>query len=280
VSARSVAEHRAFYARLVVRMGGSADERLIAAFDSVEREHFVGPGPWSVFVDGGYVVTPSDDPIFLYQDVVVGLATERHINNGQPSLHARCLAAAAVSAGCRAIHVGAGSGYYTAMLANLVGDAGAVTAYEIEPDLAERARGNLCALANVEVVGKSATEGALPSADLIYVNAGATHPPAGWLDALNVGGRLVFPLTPNEGFGVMLLVTRRAADVYAADVIAPVQFIPCIGARDDAMSQAIMAALRARVIMTTRSLRRGVAPDDTVTVAGDGWWLSSAEPVA
>ena len=51
------------------------------------RGSFVGPGPWKVFAGSNYVETPTDDAAFLYQDVVVALAPERRINNGEPSLH-------------------------------------------------------------------------------------------------------------------------------------------------------------------------------------------------
>ena len=206
--ASSVQAHREFYAKFVVRSAGSTDEQLIAAFAATDRAHYVGSGPWPIFVNPGYLSTPSDDPVFLYQDILVGLATERGINNGQPSLHARCLAACSVKLDEIVVQIGAGTGYYTAILAALVGGDGYVTAYEIEDDLARRARINLRHLPNVTVMGSSTSIEALPDADLIYVNAGATHPLPIWLDALNIGGRLIFPLTPNEGFGVMLLVTR------------------------------------------------------------------------
>ena len=146
----------------------------------------------------------------LYQDIVIGIATDRGINNGQPSLHARCLAACAPRPGETVIHVGAGTGYYTAVLARLIDNNGRILAFEIEPDLAARARENLAHLSNVAVSAASGTEGSLPSSDLIHVNAGATYPIPSWLDALNIGGRLIFPLTPNEGFGCMLLVRVKA----------------------------------------------------------------------
>jgi protein-L-isoaspartate(D-aspartate) O-methyltransferase len=277
-AASSVQEHRDFYANFIVKSAGSSDERLIAAFSITDRAHYVGPGPWPIFVNSGYLSTPSDDPVFLYQDILVGLATERGINNGQPSLHARCLAACAVKLDEAVVHIGTGTGYYTAILAALVGSEGHVTAYEIEDDLARRARINLQHLPSVSVLGCSASTGELPNADLIYVNAGATHPLPTWLDALNIGGRLIFPLTPSEGFGVMLLVTRQGSESYAATVVVSVTFIPCIGARDEATSKAISAALRSRAIMGTKSLHRSSVPDATACCAGEGWWLSSAEP--
>lgn len=273
----SLQDHRDFYANFVVRGAGASDERLIAAFASVEREHYVGAGPWRIFVGSGYLPTVCADPCLLYQDVLVGLASDRGINNGQPSLHARCLAACAPRDGESVLHVGAGTGYYTAILAALVGATGSVVAYEIEADLAARARHNLGHLATVRVEQASATVGTLPQADVIYVNAGATHPMPAWLDALNLGGRLLFPLTPNEGHGCMLLVTRRGPAAYEAAVVTRAAFIPCVGARDDAASAALAAALETRSLKTVRSLRRGTQPDHTAWCVGKGWWLSTAE---
>jgi protein-L-isoaspartate(D-aspartate) O-methyltransferase len=112
------------------------DGRLVSAFALTPRERFVGPGPWKVFTAHGYIETPSDDPALLYQDVVVALAPERAINNGQPVLHALCLAALHVKEGETVVHVGAGTGYYTAILSKLAGPTGSVIAYEIEQDLA------------------------------------------------------------------------------------------------------------------------------------------------
>ncbi len=275
---KSIQDYRDFYANFIVKSVGSSSGELIAAFAATERERFVGKGPWPIFVGSGYIPTLSDDPRLLYQDVLVGLATDRGINNGQPTLHARCLAACAPTVGESVIHIGAGSGYYTAILAALVGGTGDIVAYEIERDLAEQARSNLLPLPNVKVIGASASETVLPATDVIYVNAGATHPLASWLNALNDGGRLMFPLTPNEGFGGMLLVTRRNAASYAASIVTRASFIPCIGARDDATSKALTAALETQSIKAVKSLRRDTRPDNTSWCVGAGWWLSTAEP--
>ena len=272
-----VQAHREFFANFIVRSVGSSSASLIAAFASVPREHFVGSGPWPVCVFPGYLPTISDDPRHLYQDILIGLATDRGINNGQPSLHACCLDACAPAEGEAVLHIGAGTGYYTAVLAALVGPTGRVVAYEIEPDLAARAAANLKALANATVLSASAIDTALPKSDVIYVNAGATHPPASWLDALNVGGRLLFPLTPNEGLGCMLLVTRRTPANYTASIVMRAAFIPCIGARDDDASRSLAAALETQSFESVKSLRRSTPPDHTAWCAGSGWWLSTAE---
>lgn len=266
---------RLFYADLITAKGGVRSDVLKAAFARTPRERFVGPGPWRIFTPAGYIETPSDDPAFIYQDVVVGLATERLINNGEPSLHARCLGALAPELGEHVLHVGAGTGYYSAVLAELVGEAGRVDAYEIEADIAARAAANLSDRANVQVHARSGADGPLPRCDGIYVNAGATAPMAAWLDALNDGGRLLFPLTPHEGPGGMLLV-RREGQRFAARIISWAMFIPCIGARDAAQSQRLAQAFQRKDIGQVKSLRRGGPPDASCWVDGDGWWLSTA----
>lgn len=167
-----------------------------------------------------YVPTPAADPVYLYTDDVVGIVPERHINNGQPSLHAFLLSQAAPRAGEHIVHVGAGAGYYSAIMAKLVGASGKVTAIEFEPELAARAKANLAPYPNVSVVPGDGSSVAFDTADVIYVNAGATRPANIWLDRLNNGGRLILPLTTDLGFtssnwsnmhlrGAVFLVMRR-----------------------------------------------------------------------
>jgi len=276
--------HRTFFAELITSSAGGAANhpRLAAAFASTLRENFVGSGPWKVFAGGGYVETPTDDPAFLYQDVVVAISTERKINNGQPILHAICLAALNVKEGESVVHVGAGTGYYTAILAKLTGPTGSVVAYEIEQDLAERAGRNLTGLPNVTVRYASGSQGALPECDVIYVSAGASYPLDIWLDALRVGGRLLFPLTsadgPGEipGVGAILLIRRAAVDRYEARFICGAAFIPCVGARDDQTAGKLSAAFKRSDSRNVKSLRRNSPPDETCWCAGNGWWLSTA----
>src|SRR5262249_54752597 len=144
---------------------------------------------------------PSDDPVYLYTDDVIGILPERHLNNGQPSLHAALIAEAAPQTGGHVVHVGAGIGYYTAILAELVGPSGSVTAIEFDPALAARVASNFSKFANVQVIQGDGAVMPFDPADVIYINAGATRPAASWLDGLKEGGRLILPLTTNEGFG-------------------------------------------------------------------------------
>ncbi|HEU5296241.1 MAG TPA: protein-L-isoaspartate(D-aspartate) O-methyltransferase [Burkholderiaceae bacterium] len=253
--------------------------RLREAFAGTPREDFVGPPPWPLL---GHAIGRlwTDDVRELYQDVLVGLDVERGINNGQPSLHARGLAACDPRPGDTVLHVGAGTGYYTAILARLVETDGTVIAYEIESDLAARAAVNLKPWPQASVRAVSGAAPPLPACDVVYVSAGATHPLAAWLDALRDGGRLVFPLTPDDGTGCMLLVTRLRGERYAARSLMRVSFIACVGARDAAASAALRRAFALGPVEAVRSLHRDARPDDSAWCAGPDWWLSTRPPDA
>lgn len=274
---------RRFYARLVASGagGGELADRIEDAFAFVPREHFLGPGPWSVprFAPRGpdFVTTPNADPILVYQNVLFALDKEKGINNGEPWLHGEMIAALDPDRGDTVLHIGCGSGYYTAILAQLVGPKGRVVAYEIEPGLALRAGENLEPWETVTVRGASGAGSVLPLANAIYVNAGATRPEAVWLDALAEKGRLVFPLSgSNEGggWGVTLLV-RRSGEAFSARVIGRSGFIGCVGASDSEEARAVGQALSSGAIWRARQLVRGGVPDASAVLVGEDWWLSS-----
>jgi protein-L-isoaspartate(D-aspartate) O-methyltransferase len=268
--------HRLFFANLVTAQAGiPPGSELAAALASTPREQFVGPPPWKVFTRSGYVETLTDDPAVLYQDVVVSLGGEGPLNNGQPTLHAFCLAALAPKKGERVVHVGAGTGYYTTLLAKLVGETGVVDAYEIEPTLAQRATDNLAKFPNVTVHARSGAEGTLPTCDVLYVNAGATEPLAVWLDALRPKGRLLFPMTPDAGVGAMLLITKQENGSFTASFLLQVQFVPCIGARNEATAQKLTEVFQGDSWTKVRSLHRNDKVDDSCWCSGPGWWLST-----
>jgi protein-L-isoaspartate(D-aspartate) O-methyltransferase len=159
------------------------------------------------------------------------------------------------------------------MLGKLVGEQGRVDAYEIESDLAVRARENLIGMPWIHVHGESGTAGPLPECEVLYVSAGATDPLDVWLDALRVGGRLLFPLTPDEGYGGMLLVTRWK-EGYAARFLCGAKFVGCEGGRDAAMGQRLTACFSKDRTAEVKSLERGGEADETAWCAGANWWLS------
>jgi len=262
------------YAAFVAALGASGDQRIEAAFAAVERERYCGDGPWLVATGEGYARTPSPDPDFLYRNAAIGLVPERGLNNGEPGSHALWLKAVEPKAGEYVAHIGAVAGYYTAILAELVGGEGRVDAYEIDPEIAESARRNLADRANVFVHTRSGAAGALPDVDVVYVNAGATAPMAVWLDALRRDGRLIFPLTPDVGIGGMLHVGWRADGVYSARFVSGAVFFQCDGARNAGEAARLSAALASGGAKDVRRLHRGTTPDSSCWLAGDGWWLS------
>lgn len=265
---------RSAYARQVSATAGiPPGSEIESALATIRREKFVGPPPWTVLSDRGRLRTASEDPAALYQDVLISLGGEPGLNNGQPSLHAMCLAALDLRRGEHVVHVGAGTGYYTAAMAMLVGETGVVDAYEIEPDLAARAAENLAEFRQVQVNGRSGAVAPLPECDAIYVSAAAAEPLAIWLDALRLKGRLLFPLAPADGTGEMLMLTSKTCEEYAVGFLGPVQFVPLIGAQDEQAGRALQAAYRRGHWRGARRLVRNSAPDESCWLAGQGWWM-------
>jgi len=267
---------REFYAKMAAAAGGQLRDELERAFEIVPREHFLGPGPWLAIssISGIQVATPTDDPIHVYQNVLFALDREKRINNGEPFLHGQLLGALSPARGNVVLHIGCGTGYYTAILAHLVGPSGKVIAYEIEPELGQRAVENLKSLDNVEVrLASGIDDEQLPRCDAIYVNAGATRPVYGWLDALNEGGKLLFPLVGLKGAGVTLLTTMLQGSI-ATRVIGYCGFVPCRDAFEPAEATKVTAAFYSGALWKARSLIRNDEPDQNAVLIGKGWWLS------
>jgi protein-L-isoaspartate(D-aspartate) O-methyltransferase len=272
---------RRAYARRIMAHLGVSDRRIEAAFASVKREDFLGRGPWPIIRWGrGYISSPSRNPVYLYDDVVVGIIPERNLNNGQPSLHAWLITNAAPKAGEHVVHVGAGVGYYTAILHRLVGRRGRITAIEFDSDLAARLATNFVGARNVEIVEGDGARVPFDSADIIYVNAGATKPAEAWLDRLADRGRLILPLTAGEfpsgdvRQGAVFRIERRGG-AFLAERISGVAIFPCEGMRD-ALSEAALAAAfeKGRVQEVKRLYRRDDVPEEDCWLRGTGWCLA------
>lgn len=272
-------DFRQVFAHVVATRGDCENPRIREAFARVPRHEFVGPAPW-YFTEHG-AAAGSDDPALLYQDVPMGLARERGIPTGLPSLHARALDACDIRAGERVVHVGAGAGYYTAILAELVGEGGQVLGYEIDAALAASAAEHLRAWPWARVEHAPGTSAPIAGADLIYVCAGVEAIPPSWLASLRPRARLLLPLVPYDHEGGVLLVQHLGSDsALSAAFVCPARFVPCIGAEADAGARERLAlAFRSGTRERVRSLRRAPAePDASAWYAGQGWWLSTREP--
>lgn len=251
------------FAETLRREAGLRSDALVRAFGTVPRERFVGPGPWQTLVMSdplAYRVTADDDPRHLYANVLVALDPARHLNNGEPTALARWLDALDLAPGARFLHLGCGVGYYTAIAAEVVSQAGSVVGVEVDAELAERARRNLESYANVTVVCGDGSHLAAGAFDVIFVNAGATEVLPGWTDQLRPGGRLLVPLTVGGlgvgvGLGHMLLVTRRDAG-FVARFVSPVGVFHCVGARSEEGEDLLQKAYARGDEGSVRSLRR------------------------
>jgi protein-L-isoaspartate(D-aspartate) O-methyltransferase len=236
---------------------------------------------------GTYRPTPDDDPVYLYDDVLVGIVPELGLNNGAPSYHAPVLANAGIQEGEHVVHIGAGTGYYTAIMAHLAGSFGKVTAIEFEPGLAERAKNNLAHLGNVQVLRGDGAAVDFEPANVIYVNAGATHPADRWLDGLTEGGRLMLPLTRvkqtdgNARHGRVFRIERRGSD-YLVCPVSDVAVYPCEGIGRDADAEAAIAAAIEKDIdsrtegwrRVTRLYRHANIPLERCWLRASGWVLA------
>jgi protein-L-isoaspartate(D-aspartate) O-methyltransferase len=244
------AQRRWFADDLRLRAPVERNPAIVEAFAAVPRERFLGPPPWRLhadrFPEHAVFVTPDGAPAWVHHDVLVSIDARRALNNGLPSLWARSFDQLDWRRGQRVMQVGAGTGYYAAVLAEMVGPQGRVIAVEIDDELAARARESLVPWTNVEAVHGDGCAHDPGEVDMIIVCAGATHPAPLWLDRLAPGGQLLMPLTADNRLGFLLRATRgrdldpgqivlpqaRASNRFEATWIGPVGIFPCAGARD------------------------------------------------
>ena len=186
---RSVELRRDLVERL--RAGGYLhDDAVAAAFGAVPRELFLAAHAERHGLDDVY----RDDAIVTRRDATTGQPTS---SSSQPAIMARMLEMLGVAAGDRVLEIGAGTGYNAALLARLVGDAGAVTSVELDADVAVDARRALLAArspARVEVGDGAGGWPAAAPVDGVIATASTEQIPRPWFDQLRPGGRLVVPL--------------------------------------------------------------------------------------
>lgn len=288
----TIDECRSFYAQEVRFTANLRTPGLVQAFAKVPRERFLGPGPWQLGSAEARAMSAAgplqlsyvsvEDPRDLYHNVVVSLDREKDINNGQPSALGRWIDSLALLPGERVYHLGCGVGYYTALIAEVVGPGGKVLGLELQSELAQRAQQNLAAYAQVKV---EAGDGALfdpGDCDAILINCGVTHPQAVWLDRLREGGRLVVPITvpmnATAGQGLMLKIVRSGG-TYSTELVTTLAIFSGVRLRDPALEQQILNGLRSGGLLRLKSVRRDAhEPGETCVVHGQDVCLSLLEP--
>ncbi len=264
------------FAREISR--GFETPRLEEALARVPREEFLGPGPWLTLPDAaGYRSTPDADPRHVYADVAVAIDPRRILNSGAPRFIASVLDMLAIREGDHVVHVGCATGYYTAILAELVGPAGRVLAVELDPELAARAERLLRRYRQVRVLHADGLSQPETPAHAIFVDGGVTHPQPRWLDALPVGGRLALPLTAlrpptrirrivRDNGGRVLYLQRESLG-WAARFGSICGIQPLLGGRRADVQERLRIAYEGGAADAVRSLRR--EPHDA---AADCWF--------
>jgi len=174
-----------------LRANTITDPRLIAAFENLARERFVAPELAGV----------------AYVDRNLPLGDGRHLL--EPMVLARMLQALAISEDDVALDVGCGTGYSTALMAQL---AATVVALESDPALALRANENLSGLGvdNAAVVEGNLAEGYPSQApyDAVFIGGAVPEIPAALSAQLADGGRLCAVLADDTGATQARLVMR------------------------------------------------------------------------
>ena len=254
-----IALRRRFFAEEIEAVAKVRSPLLVEALAAVPRERFLRPGPWTVLAEVDFTglapaktrETPDADPARVYHNIGIAIDPSRQLFNGQPATLAPWIDALELAPGARVLHVGAGLGYYTAIMAHCAGPSGRVLAFEADPALAAEARSHLASMPWVTVRDETTVERFDESFDAILINAGVTHPLDAWLDALSHDGRMILPLTASMpamgpiGKGFVFLVTRGAGDVYAARPAGFAAIYSAVGIRDDFINAQLGKAMMA-----------------------------------
>lgn len=191
---------------------GTTDQRVLEAMGRVPRELFVS----------------EDDRSRAYEDEPLAIGYGQTIS--QPLMVALICQEAAVKPGHRVLDVGAGSGYQSAVLAELGAE---VDAVERVPELGELARANLERAGYGDRVTVHVGDGTLglpdrAPFDRIVVAAAAPRPPGTLYTQLRANGRLVVPVGGRWNQRLEVIVASPEGPAILRSV--PCRFVPLVGA--------------------------------------------------
>ncbi len=193
-----------------LRARGIHEERVLQAMARVPRHEFVAP----------------EFRIQAYDDHPLPIGYNQTIS--QPYIVALMLEALELIPSHRVLEIGTGSGYQTALLAEL---APQVYSIERHAPLARDAERTLTRLgyATVTIVVGDGSEGlpALAPFDAIIVSAAALQIPRALLDQLREGGRMVVPVGPAECQELQLV--RKQPDQPLVTRLEGCRFVPLVG---------------------------------------------------
>ena len=208
------------------RAGHVRSEPVAAAFGAVPRELFLADhaeryGLAAVYEDEAVVTRRAADGT-------------PESSSSQPGIMAEMLEMLALRPGARVLEIGAGTGYNAALLAHVVGEGGAVTSVELDPDVAAGARAALRAAGSPAQVVVGDGHGGWPAAapvEAVVVTASTDAVPRAWHDQLAPGGVLVLPLQLAAGALVLQSVVAVRKVRHGFDPVASTagRFMPLRG---------------------------------------------------
>ncbi|MEV4255359.1 methyltransferase domain-containing protein [Spirillospora sp. NPDC049652] len=210
-------------------------------------------------------------------DPATGRGMEATSSSSQPSLMAEMIEMLELRPGMRVMEIGTGTGYNAALLAHMLG-AGNVVSVEIDPEVAEHARGALDRAGYpVTVVTGDGEDGYAAAApyDRIIVTAAAHTVPYAWVEQTRPGGAILVPWAETvQPDGRLALFTVRDDGTAEGRFLGQAFFMPL---RDQRLRP------RAGLEAEERWIRSG-APDSarygvTVTPEGQTLWLDSPDNV-
>jgi len=189
---------------------GITDQRVLAAFYKVEREKFV----------------PSEVRNNAYEDFPLSIGEGQTIS--QPYMVALMTQSLELKGDEKILEIGTGSGYQTAILAELARE---VYSVERMRALAERARRLLEKLgySNVKILLSDGTLGwkEFSPYDRILVTAGAREIPQPLTDQLEEEGTMVIPV--GNSYSQDLRVVRKRKNRIKTATVEKCVFVPLIG---------------------------------------------------
>jgi protein-L-isoaspartate(D-aspartate) O-methyltransferase len=265
----SLQAQRQFFSEEIRVCSNIQSAALAEALASVAREQFLPPGPWTIRGEGDAGParqTQDADPRHVYHNISIAIDRARDLYNGAPGTVVPWIDWLGLKPGGRVLHVGCGLGYYTAIMAHVVGSAGHIRALEVDEALARQAKQNLLPLAWVDVRRGNGTEALDRGFDAVLIHAGVTHPLRVWLDALTVDGRIILPLTATMpqmgtlGKGWTFVLTKKADGSFEAHPGNLVAIYSATGIRDETLNPAIAAALMSGPFPMVKRLRHDPHP--------------------
>lgn len=189
---------------------GISSETVLGAMSRVPREEFVA----------------LELREHAYEDRPLVIGCSQTIS--QPYIVASMLQALDLGPQDRALELGTGSGYETALLCELVHE---VVSIERHPMLAQLAQEHLARLGyrNFEIIIGDGTLGYSRRApyDVVIVSAAAPEIPHALIDQLAVGGRMVLPVGSRE-LQDLILIRKSQAGIFRARLDG-CAFVPLIG---------------------------------------------------